>query len=274
MSYWNYTDRNKTEEQQKLMLKLTEKSVNLINQYNGEVHLITDSLGKEIFKNIKFASINNYLNDVPKEYGDVWCLGKMFALNKIAHKNQPFIHLDYDFLIFKKIPEYILKKDIIVQSLEKKLYRYGYSLDYFKQECPNKYYCENSNNIDYAYNCGIIGGQDYDFFQKYSKASIDMILNIKNKNFFLKSYLEHFKINNKFNHWTTSILAEQYHFSNACSVLNKNVTFFYKELAPLTSAWYKNTYCPDVKEFFLESKCIHLYGEFKYNKRFQEMYLN
>jgi hypothetical protein len=273
MSYWNYANRNKTEEQQKLMLKLTEKSVNLINQYNGEVHLITDSLGKEIFKKIKFASIDTYLDCVPKKYYQVWCLGKMYALNKIADKNEPFIHIDYDFLIFKKIPEYILKKDIIIQSPERNLKGLYYNIDYFNKICINKYFCKD-NNANYAYNCGIMGGEDYNFFKIFSVASINMILDKENENLFLKTNDEHYKLNSNFRDWTTSVLAEQYHIANACKIFEKNVCYFYKELAPLTSKSHNYIYSPDIKEYFLESKTIHLYGVYKYKKNLIDLYIN
>ena len=269
MSYWNYANKPYNKEDEAIIYQLTKKSVDLINRYNGEVHFITDSLGKEIFKNIKFASIDTYLDCVPKKYYQIWCLGKMYALNKIANKNEPFIHLDYDFLIFKKIPEYIFKKDIIVQSLEYDLNKFGYAIDYFDKNCINKYYCKNQN-LDYAYNCGIIGGQDYVFFNKYSNAAINMITDKENEKFFLKNFDEHLKNYPNFKHWTTSVLSEQYHLANACNFLNKKVTFFYEELAPFTFKRRNRTYCPAEKYFFLESNCIHIYGKYKTDKEFKK----
>lgn len=74
---------------------------------NGEIHLITDTLGKQYYKetglDILWKSVSDELKFIPQSINPhvFWAAGKIFAL-----KNQkaPIAVLDTDFIVWEKLP--------------------------------------------------------------------------------------------------------------------------------------------------------------------------
>jgi hypothetical protein len=250
-SFWGHAIRNnqKAIENQDMiafyMKKFTESTKNIY----GEVHLITDSSGYEYLKDVGFTSIDLYLDNISEEYNHIWNYGKLNSINYIAKKNEHFLHLDYDFFIFKKMPDYIESGEVVFQSRENAEY-YFYGKDYFIKNCKNKYLTQEfdyKNEIT-AYNCGIMGGRNCSFFKEYTESSLKMINDLENKNFWFKNW----KQIPKYKEFTKCILAEQYYAYLYCKQMNITPTLF----------WDTDNYDPKIK-FFLENGAFHLYGRYK-----------
>lgn len=253
MSWWtkgntHYDSYTKIEE----ILFYTEKNINLLRKNYDEINLITDDAGKNIFKNLKWSNIYTPLESISDKYSQVWCLGKLYAYQFLIQKNEPFMHIDYDFFIFNKLPNDVLSCNILTQS-EESLSRlfYVYNLDLFEKKCINKYLAKNiKTNI--AYNCGIVGGHDINFFDFYSSTAIKMIEDTQNINLWSNK-------DNAKEYYTLPILAEQYYLAASAKFLNRKVDCLFNLLANDLLDEY-GMYDPANMNFFKKTGCIHPYG--------------
>lgn len=230
-------------------IAMTKKSVELATRYYGGVHLITDRKGAETFKDVDWLSISTELEALPKEYKDVWSLGKIKAYNIIAAKGRPFMHIDYDFFLLNRLPEKIETSDVFFQSKEDFKHFKTYCLDSLYNEC-DILPLHNKLQIDTAYNCGVVGGVNYDFFQRYTEQSIECILDSRNSQFWLG---DNKLLSQKYNcfraHATKALLAEQYFAAITCHEMGIIPSFI------VDGSYYTDR---DENEFF-----IHLYGRHK-----------
>lgn len=262
MSWWSSADYKGPWASLEDIKYYTNINLKSIRKSYDKIILITDSNGKEIYKDLPWSEVWVELNDVPIKYSKIWCLGKLFAYRKILEKGEPFIHIDYDFFINKKIPDEILNSKVLVQSKEyvlggghPLLDKATYFTDYFYKSCPVRNFAQNIKS-DLAYNCGIIGGTDLNFFDFYIKSSIDMILNPKNEKFWLES--------NHLPYYTLPCLSEQYYLGVCSLFLNRKVTCFFEafdngELIKNNEGWYRACNL----DFFKKTGCIHLLGDQK-----------
>lgn len=217
MSFWS-TDKTFVEDK---IIKLLNVSLYYAKQHYKEINLITDYTGEKFLKDIfNWNSITTELESLPKEYKDVWSLGKIKAYNLIAKKGDPFLHFDSDVFLIKELPEDLLNSNIFCQSFEKNCYS-DYKLYAFNEFCINKFYPKEFNIFDKnnhsCPNCGIVGGKDLDFFKIYSETSMNVVLDKENKRFWTKNYIQpHLR----------ACIAEQFYLGAISKCLNKEITTF------------------------------------------------
>ena len=209
--------------------------VNLaISQYKkyhyNNIYLITDTEGKELFKDANFTEIFNILDIVPKKYQDVWSLGKMYAIRHIASLKKQFCHSDMDFFIKKPFKENIINAEVFAQSYEynQNLWNTFYNIYFFIYLCKNKYLATDafkkldstvirersfvSASDPFCFSpiplcCGVLGGKNYDFFYEYSDTSIKMVEDPENEAYWMNSEIS------KKNWGTKAIVAEQFYLA-------------------------------------------------------------
>lgn len=144
---------------------------NFFAQKHGyETVLYTDDLGESLLYKINYNNIirlpDYYLNKFPK---DIWNMGKLLTTSLIK---EPFIHLDFDLLLYKPIQKEILNKDIV----------------FFHEEIwMDKMLCDTSfvikkhpKNLKHksfrSYNCAMFGGQNYELFNTAAKEICDFVI--------------------------------------------------------------------------------------------------
>ena len=268
LSYWTYGDKGQTNEGTDLLLKYTKTVSTLCKDVFGEYpSFITDTRGLNLFKGIKFSDVDTYLDIVPKEYATTWSLGKLYAINKIAKKGEPFYHLDNDFFITRQLPKNILDIDILTQSSENNLEARCYAVPYFLEKCKNLKELEGVKNVKTVYNCGILGGKDFKFFENYSQAAINTVLAEENKSFWLEN---HFKTNINFQPWTKATLAEQYFLTAYALKNNKKIKGLFDELTPDLLERNHGWYFPADQDFFNRTGVVHYYGLNKWSFKFKD----
>ena len=224
-------------------VEIVKKSVELLNRAYGEVHFITDDEGAKKFASVEWASVDTSLNSLPKEYHHTWSLGKIKAYNIISQRGEPFLHFDGDFFINRRLPKHIEEKPIIFQNTEKAHYNDNYIVYAFRWFCPYKHLTapiktcvtlhEKENNAaeysgilsENAFNCGIVGGSDLDYFFNYSKSSLDTIFDPLNKLFWTTDYKHLQRYHPGIRSWTPAILAEQYYASIVADLMQKQPYF-------------------------------------------------
>ncbi|NDA64046.1 MAG: hypothetical protein EBX50_18775 [Chitinophagia bacterium] len=167
----------------------------------GNVHLITDSESKPFFDHLPWTTLTTELDIVSRDYPQVWSLSKLYAFKHIANKEEPFIHIDNDVILWEGMPKELKDKEVFGQSWED-VDAYNYEPKKVYENCPNLHIFEKSNTTK-AVNVGIFGGTNTQFIQNYAKAAIAFILDPANE-YFWKKYSGYEM------HWAKAVLAEQW----------------------------------------------------------------
>jgi hypothetical protein len=265
--YYSYftpkeSDKNKQiPRNSQLMELLLNKSFHKLKKHYNEIHFITDDLGKEKFKNLGWSSITTELEGaIPESYSNIWSLGKLISYNIASKKGDPFIHLDCDSFLLKPFSQKILDSDILVENIET-IYGHSYFYEKFMKNCPEIGIARNLET-GIGYNCGIFGGRNLDFIQRYSQGVLDLIFNEKNKNFFSdRSHSDPLKVLESFSY---AGILEQYYLSLYLNFYQLRPIVFYREMLP--KEFEKDDlfeYDPNNINYLNNTGYIHLYGKNK-----------
>lgn len=159
---------------------------------HGNIHLITTQEGAEFLKGIPYTSVEIFDNTIDPFYKRFWAISKILAYKQILSKGEPFIHIDYDVFLFKKLPDRLLNSSVCVQSIENSEGNLEMDL-----ELPKFiYYLKNPYNfcnydIDYSYNCGLFGGNDLEFMTYYVDEVLKIVNDFENIELFAKDIFRH-----------------------------------------------------------------------------------
>jgi hypothetical protein len=177
----------------------------------GNIHLITTEKGKELLGHLPYTSIELFEEKIPEEYKTTWAISKFYAYKQIAKKREPFLHIDYDFFLFKNLK--LEDKDIIVQNVEDGPMTKSYGIDYFIKFCINKglFYIRDEY---LAYNTGIFGGKDYDSIIYYVDEALKVLFDERNKKYFID-------MSKKDTYFIRTVLIEQLYLWYCLDSLNK-----------------------------------------------------
>ena len=156
-----------------------------------EVQFISSDWGIDVIKQLglPITSYSNKLNElktIPREF---WAYGKILAYNE---QTQPFVHLDNDVFLWDPLPDRILKARLCFQSKEPFAlpgYEWYNSLRKCWNKAPSRPQSIVDNPVfDHAYNCGICGGHDLEFFKEWMENSKAYIFAPENQEHFFKKY--------------------------------------------------------------------------------------
>lgn len=182
LSYWSqgyYKDKD-----QEFIKKLYFISASLLKSLYGEVHLLTDEYGKFFLKNIPFTSVDYALSSLPlKGSYSNWSLGKIKTYSIAASKGDPFIHIDADVFMSKKIPDSYFKDTDGLFSHKEFIYNKDFpEVDFFIKNLPNKFLLE-SKNFYLAPNFSFFYFKDLDFAFWATSEALRVGLDSKNLEF-------------------------------------------------------------------------------------------
>lgn len=166
------------------MIASTVLSIMVAKQHFKKIEFVTNEFGKRVFiDKMKLpVDLNLAICSMDKVSKYWWGYGKIIAYSE---QKEPFVHLDNDVFFWSGIPEKIQYKKLIFQSKEF-LDRPGFGwYNHLKKvfaDCPIKPQKIVDNEIfDYAYNCGICGGHELDFFQEWKNTSASYIFEPANQ---------------------------------------------------------------------------------------------
>jgi hypothetical protein len=138
----------------------------------GNISLVTDTAGAKLFLNVlklPYDSVDTSLEqlNVPTRF---WSAAKVYAYGL---QKDPFVHIDGDVILWKKLPGEYLSEPIIAQSIEHVrnvsfARTYVRPLRMARQSLPNLPGCWNRHHFN-ALNCGIFGGNDLNAIGTFSK---------------------------------------------------------------------------------------------------------
>ena len=160
-------------------------SVEAASRHYPDTVLVTDRAGKKLLVDqlgLHFAEVSTELERLNGVDPGWWALGKLVAYSL---QDRPFVHLDSDVFLWKRLPHRLLDSPVFTQNRED-----------FHDHDPN--YCPQDIEWAFAHqamklplewewarsnrcrlppeNCGILGGSRWDFLRHYALTALDLAL--------------------------------------------------------------------------------------------------
>jgi hypothetical protein len=166
-------------------------SIVCASRHFEEVQIISSSWGVDLFKklNLPITDYSNKLDEIKGISSFFWAYGKLVAY---CEQKVPFVHLDNDVFLWQPLPKRMLEANLCFQSKEPfELEGYGYynKLKPCFKKAPVKPKAIKDNPVDdYAYNCGVCGGNDLSLFPVWKQCSEEYIFAPKNQKVFFQKF--------------------------------------------------------------------------------------
>lgn len=149
-------------------------------KYYERVELYTDAWGKELLIDklrLPYSAVHVVLDDSTAPHPQLWAKAK---LEVFAMQKEPFLHVDGDVFIFAPFGESLEQAPIAAQHLEEDYPYYHVSVAHMREHFS--YYpeamlqeWERNPGVYHAFNCGLVGGQDTDFFRHFAEEALHLI---------------------------------------------------------------------------------------------------
>ena len=145
-------------------------------KFHKEVELHTNQAGKEILIDLLGLPYTKVHLSLETEFINA-LLPSMWAYCKIhtySLQETPFLHVDGDVFIWKPFEDRLIKADIVAQNIDNNLTVYKHCLEIIQKQAPfiPDWLAFEENQI-MAYNAGIIGGNNIDFFKEYTRLAFE-----------------------------------------------------------------------------------------------------
>jgi hypothetical protein len=146
--------------------------------------LVTDTPGKVLLVErlgLPFEEVSTSLDALADRPVHFWVLGKLYAYRQ---QQEPFFHLDTDVFLFKPLPEWLTSADFFAQNPETfALDQNGYyrpddinrALELTGGWRPPAWTWAHENRLNYAINCGLVGGRRPEFIRSFAAEAIRLI---------------------------------------------------------------------------------------------------
>jgi hypothetical protein len=220
-SYWSAGYRKVPEYKYLLMQKIAH---HFAKKYFNNVHLVTDSVSLPYLKKMEWTSVTTELDSLNPALGGIWSLGKIYAYKKAAEAGVPFIHIDYDVILWNGIPHKISNAEVFVQNEEPNSFE-NYEVEKFIENCPNVSYISQVKQ-NAAVNMGIFGGTNLNFIHDYCVRAIQISEDKNNYNFWTT-----FK--NFYGDWHMATIVEQYFLVTMSIIRSQKITYLFEGGWPL-----------------------------------------
>ena len=211
-SYWSKpaNDKNVGFNSEQAFGNCAKLSVLKSKKWANKVELVTDKNGKKLLINKlklpfdKVVICLDNLNHIDKKH---WAIGKLYACSL---QKEPFMHLDFDAIWFKKPPNKILQADACFQNWEKdtNVHKYYKKLINICKNTPElkMHKFSKFDKID-ALCCGFMGFNKLDKIKLWYDLALDyiekagvktnksLIPSIMFEQYYISNLLNYFKIN-------------------------------------------------------------------------------
>lgn len=222
-----------------------------LRSFYKDVELVTDAVGKSIlidFLELPYSNVSVELENMPSVNMELWALGKIHTLSL---QKKPFLHVDSDVFIWAPFPNSLETAALLAQNIEHNFSFYKTVLDQLEKEqsyIPDIILANRltATTID-AYNAGIIGGNDLEFFSEFVAEAWRFATSVNTGSIALKSGM--------FN----SIYEQHLYY---CMAKGKRLEVTC--LTDITDKAFLNSFFKDIERFDrapFQVKYIHLFGE-------------
>jgi hypothetical protein len=163
-------------------------SVHTASKHYRETALVTDSPGKKMLVDtlgLQFGEVSTELDALEGADARWWALGKLHAY---AAQQKPFVHIDADVFLWKRLPGMLENAPVLAQSPEHVSDRGSYPTGLVAHQLEAeggwvppawKSYMTRTNQE--AACCGILGGNDVEFLNRYARDAIDVATRPENE---------------------------------------------------------------------------------------------
>lgn len=214
----------------------TALSIFCASRHFKEVQIISSSWGTDLFAELKLpvTSYSSKLDEIKNISRFFWAYGKLIAY---CEQTKPFVHIDNDVFLWHPLPSMILNANLCFQSHEPfNVSGYGYyrKLKPCWNKAPVRPQAIVDNPVkDYAYNCGICGGNDLSIFPEWKKCSEEYIFAPENQNVFFKEFPNLLIHQNLFHEqYFLASLIKKHNLRKKVEVLDKNAMQINRGLEP------------------------------------------
>lgn len=168
------------------MMASTCLAVMTAKKHFNKVEFVTNDFGAKMVKLLGLpVDISLELNKMDGISGFWWAYGKILAYSS---QNEPFVHIDNDVYMFSGLPERMKNAELVFQSKEI-MGKPGYGWYDVLRPCFNEAPVKPKEIVeirDFAYNCGIAGGNNFEFFKEHQKCSAEYIFAPENYKLFFR----------------------------------------------------------------------------------------
>ena len=150
-----------------------------LKKFYSDVELITDEFGKFLLIDqlgLPYTKVSVKLNQLDYYNHNLWSLGKIYAYSM---QDSPFLHVDSDVYIYERFSTQLESSSLIAQNLEKD---FSFYYDLVSTLIEKKFYVPDfilrARTLGFgssAYNAGIIGGQNIEFFKAFCKQAFEFV---------------------------------------------------------------------------------------------------
>jgi hypothetical protein len=158
-------------------------SVQTARQHYPETSLITDDAGAAMLVDglgLPFDHVSTGLQDLHTADADWWVLGKLYAYRA---QEKPFVHLDTDVFLWKRLPKAMEAAPVLAQNTE----QFPFVGSWYRPEAfdvavratqgwlPPEWSWYVAQRRGEALCCGVFGGNDIGFINHYADSAIRFI---------------------------------------------------------------------------------------------------
>jgi hypothetical protein len=166
-------------------------SLETAGRHYPETCLVTDSNGAEILVDklgLKFSQVSTELDALSEADPGWWSLGKLYAYNL---QQDPFVHIDSDVYLWKRLPAHLESADVFTQNPETfsdvgdawyQPERVDRAFHGTEGRLPQEW--QWYRQVHFAQRgecCGILGGQRTDFIHHYAEQALRFALDPANE---------------------------------------------------------------------------------------------
>lgn len=154
-------------------------SVGCARRHYPDTLLVTDDQGAELLVNrvgLNFASVSLELNSLRDCDPDWWALGKLYAYRM---QTGPFVHIDSDVFLWKRLPVELEAAAVFAQSPEtfdpddERTHYHARAVERTVAWLPDEWRAYTAGSgVKTASCCGILGGTDTEFIAGYADLDI------------------------------------------------------------------------------------------------------
>ena len=167
----------------------TALSILCASRHFKEVQFISSDWGVDMISqlNLPITSYSDRLNEMKAVDRHFWAYGKLLAY---CEQTQPFVHIDNDVFLWDALAPRILNAKLCFQSHEP-FDGDGYQYYNMLKKCWGRAVVKPQaifdNPVDdFAYNCGICGGNDLTIFEEWRQCSAEYIFAPANHELFFE----------------------------------------------------------------------------------------
>ncbi len=183
MTHWSLPTRG--QDMPCAELCLWALSAKYARQHFGKLVLSTDDDGARLLLDgldIQVDELHLDLTGFNPGMVSAWSLGKIETYRLMGERGEPFCHVDGDVILLKPLPDELLDAPLFAQFSEGLLHGV-YPLHILGPHfpaLPEPVARGIRDNVQNAYNAGIVGGSDCELFARYGRGVLDAVRDPRN----------------------------------------------------------------------------------------------